>query len=95
MLKTLVWAGGTGLILCLAPLFFSYGFFMDVTSHFLIMGLFAISLNLLIGYTGMLSLGHSAFFGIGAYTMGILLQKTNISFALVLTATILFSALAA
>jgi branched-chain amino acid transport system permease protein len=95
VVRTLAWTGGTALILCSAPLFFSYGFFMDVTSHFLIMGLFAVSLNLLIGYTGMVSLGHSAFFGIGAYTLGILLQKTTLAFPLVIGATILFSAAAA
>src|SRR5580693_3353650 len=32
----------------------------------------AISLNLLLGYTGQLSLGHAAFFGIGAYTSALL-----------------------
>jgi branched-chain amino acid transport system permease protein len=44
--------------------------------HILIMaGIFAIlalSLNLLLGYTGLLSLGHAAFFGIGAYTSALL-----------------------
>jgi len=95
VLKTLAWTGGAAIILCLVPLFISYGFFMDVTSHLLIMGLFAVSLNLLIGYTGMVSLGHSAFFGIGAYTLGILLQRTSLPFPLVIGAIILFSAVAA
>jgi len=44
--------------------------------HVLIMaGIFAIlalSLNLLLGYTGLLSLGHAAFFGIGAYASALL-----------------------
>ena len=35
----------------------------------------AMSLNLLLGYTGQISIGHSAFFGIGAYTTGILVSK--------------------
>src|SRR5207247_958365 len=47
--------------------------------HTLIMaGIFAIlalSLNLLLGYTGQLSLGHAAFFGIGAYTSALLTLK--------------------
>jgi branched-chain amino acid transport system permease protein len=47
--------------------------------HTLIMaGIFAVlalSLNLLLGYTGQLSLGHTAFFGIGAYTTGLLTVK--------------------
>lgn len=35
----------------------------------------AMALNLLLGYTGQISIGHSAFFGIGAYTTGILVSK--------------------
>ena len=37
----------------------------------LITGLFALSFDLLVGYAGIPSLGHAAFFGIGAYTAGI------------------------
>src|SRR4051794_9120717 len=35
-------------------------------------GLFALSLDLLLGYAGILSLGHATFFGVGAYTAGLL-----------------------
>ena len=34
--------------------------------------LFALSLDLILGYAGIVSLGHAAFFGIGAYTAGLL-----------------------
>lgn len=37
-----------------------------------------LSLFLLIGYTGLLSLGHNAFFGLGSYTIGILLRETSL-----------------
>ncbi len=51
--------------------------------HTLIMaGIFAVlalSLNLLLGYTGQLSLGHAAFFGIGAYATGLLTVKLDCS----------------
>src|SRR5476651_1684918 len=40
----------------------------------LISGLFVVSLDLLLGYSGIASMGHAAFFGIGAYTAGILAQ---------------------
>jgi len=40
----------------------------------------AVSLNLLYGYTGQLSLGHSAFFGIGAYALGLIAVKLHIGF---------------
>jgi branched-chain amino acid transport system permease protein len=39
-----------------------------------VLGLAALSLNLLIGFTGRISIGHSAFFGIGAYTLAILVS---------------------
>jgi branched-chain amino acid transport system permease protein len=58
--------------------------------HVLIMaGIFVIlasSLNLLLGYTGLLSLGHAAFFGIGAYTSALLALKLEWSFWLALPA---------
>ena len=41
-------------------------------SQVLVWGLFALSLDLLLGYRGIPSLGHAAFFGIGAYTAGFL-----------------------
>src|ERR1700693_3097224 len=37
-----------------------------------ILGLFALSLDLLLGYAGIVSLGHAAFFGVGAYVAGLL-----------------------
>lgn len=44
----------------------------------LIFALFALSLNLLVGYAGMLSLGHAAFFAIGGYTAGLLVKHFGI-----------------
>src|ERR1700691_2455897 len=41
----------------------------------LITGLFALSFDLLVGYAGIPSLGHAAFFGIGAYTAGLLARS--------------------
>ena len=42
-------------------------------------GLFATSLNLLVGFTGLVSFGHGMFFGLGAYGFGLLMQKTGVS----------------
>jgi branched-chain amino acid transport system permease protein len=41
----------------------------------LIFALFAMSLNLILGYAGLPSLGHAAYFGVGAYTVGLLAVK--------------------
>ena len=47
-----------------------YGQLVDIA----ILALAALSLNLLLGFTGQISIGHSAFFGIGAYTLAILVS---------------------
>jgi branched-chain amino acid transport system permease protein len=66
--------------------------------HTLIMaGIFAVlalSLNLLLGYTGQLSLGHAAFFGIGAYATGLLTVKAEWSPWIGLAAAIVLPAAA-
>jgi branched-chain amino acid transport system permease protein len=66
--------------------------------HTLIMaGIFAVlalSLNLLLGYTGQLSLGHAAFFGIGAYASGLLTVKLEWSPWLGLIAAVALPAVA-
>ena len=41
----------------------------------LVMILFALSLDLVVGYAGLVTLGHGAFFGLGAYTAGILAAR--------------------
>src|SRR5204862_6629351 len=43
-----------------------------ILTEIAILGLFALSLDLILGYAGILSLGHAAFFGVGAYTAGLL-----------------------
>jgi branched-chain amino acid transport system permease protein len=45
----------------------------------LIFGIFALSLNILWGYTGLFSLGHAAYFGVAGYTSGILLVNLGIN----------------
>ena len=57
--------------------------------------LFAVSLNLLLGATGLVSFGHVAYFGIGAYVCGILMKIYEVPFSLALPAAALGSAVAA
>lgn len=54
-------------------------FFIFLLTEILIMALFAMSFNLLLGYTGLLSFGHAAFFGLGAYTLTLLIMKASFS----------------
>jgi branched-chain amino acid transport system permease protein len=57
-------------LLVAAPLFVA-PFTANTLSRILIFALFAVSLDLLVGITGLPSLGHAAYFGIGAYTAGL------------------------
>ena len=52
------------------------------------MALFATSLNLLVGYTGLVSFGHGMFFGLGAYAFGLLMQRTALPLPLAFVATL-------
>src|SRR3970282_2304769 len=45
--------------------------YLSLGSHIAIAALFALSLDLILGYAGIVSLGHAAFFGLGAYTAGL------------------------
>jgi branched-chain amino acid transport system permease protein len=51
---------------------FLYPTYLAFATQLLIMILFALSLDLVMGYAGIVTLGHAAFFGAGAYTVGIL-----------------------
>jgi branched-chain amino acid transport system permease protein len=50
-------------------------FYTELATTVMILAIFAMSLDLLVGYTGLVSFGHAAFFGIGAYTLGLLAPK--------------------
>jgi len=52
--------------------FFAVPGYLVLGSQILIFGLFAASLDLILGYAGIVSLGHAAFFGVGAYSAGLL-----------------------
>jgi len=49
--------------------------YLSLASQIAITALFALSLDLILGYAGIVSLGHAAFFGIGAYTAGLISAK--------------------
>jgi branched-chain amino acid transport system permease protein len=47
-------------------------FYLDLVRRIMILAIAAVSLNLILGYGGMVSFGHAAYLGIGAYAVGIL-----------------------
>jgi branched-chain amino acid transport system permease protein len=57
--------------IALAAVFFVFPKNLLFASQILITGLFALSLDLILGYAGIVTLGHAAFFGLGAYTAGL------------------------
>ena len=71
--KTLIFIAISALALCLVPQFLkNYGIYL--LTYWLVFVIATMGLNLTVGYAGQKSLGHAAFFGIGAYTMAIMLK---------------------
>lgn len=66
------------LFLIIPFIFSSYGLY--ILNHVGIYAIAAVGLNILIGFTGQISLGHGAFFGVGAYTCAILMTKVGVPF---------------
>jgi branched-chain amino acid transport system permease protein len=58
-------------------------------------GLFATSLNLLVGYTGLTSFGHGMFFGLGAYGFGLIMQRLAVPIPVAFVATLGITAVVA
>jgi branched-chain amino acid transport system permease protein len=50
-------------------------FYTELVARMMILAIFALSLDLLVGYTGLVSFGHAAYFGIGAYVLGLMAPK--------------------
>lgn len=85
-------AGGLGLVLLavLPPVL--PGYVVILLTESLIAAIAAGSLDLLIGYTGLPSLGHAAFFAVGAYATGILATRHGASFVTTLVVSVLLAA---
>jgi branched-chain amino acid transport system permease protein len=59
----------------LLPPFFAGDFYINLASQILIAGIFALSLNLLVGFGGMTSLGHASYLGVAAYISALLTSR--------------------
>ncbi|MDE8344588.1 MAG: branched-chain amino acid ABC transporter permease [Acidocella sp.] len=88
--------GITALLLLTVPLWVGYvGGYTDLASRVLIYALAAMGLNLLLGFTGGLSFGHAAYFGLGAYGTGLMLDYVTGNTLLALAVGTLTGGLAA
>ena len=82
-------AGAALLILMLLPALFPAKALSDFVIRLSAFAIFATSLNLLIGYGGMVSFGHGLFYGLGAYSFALLMQKMGTSVPAAFALTIL------
>jgi branched-chain amino acid transport system permease protein len=64
---------------------------VDLLTRVSIFGLFALSLNVLIGYTGLVSLGHGMFFASGAYSFALLMRTNELSVPAGIVLAVLFT----
>ena len=79
-------------VMAVAPAVTSNQALFDLVIRCSALTLFATSLNLLIGYAGMVSFGHGMFFGLGAYGFGLIMQRTSIPIPLALLASLAIAA---
>src|SRR6185369_1633729 len=70
--------------LVIAACFFAFPDYYALGAQVLATILFALSLDLILGYAGMVTLGHAAFFGTGAYVAGILAARLKLTDPIVL-----------
>jgi branched-chain amino acid transport system permease protein len=85
-----------GLLLLTMPYWLGpLGGYTELGSRVLVLGLAAMSLNFLLGFTGVLSFGHAAYFGLGAYGVGMTLKYLAPSTPLGILVGVVTGALAA
>jgi branched-chain amino acid transport system permease protein len=87
-----LWALLALAVLALIPILSSSRVLLDYVIRLAAMGIFATSLNILVGYGGLVSFGHAMFFGGGAYAFALTMQKTSAPIPLAMLVAILFCA---
>jgi branched-chain amino acid transport system permease protein len=85
--------GAAALAAIVAPLLSAYP--LTLLTQAAIIAILAMSLDVLLGYTGLPSLGHAAYFGVAAYTVGILTTEHQLGFVACLLAGVALAALTA
>ncbi|MEJ0079025.1 MAG: branched-chain amino acid ABC transporter permease [Alphaproteobacteria bacterium] len=74
MSRSWIWLIVVAIALLAVPLVVRNEFYLNLASQILIYALLAVSLNLLLGYGGMVSLGHASFIGLASYAAALLLN---------------------
>jgi branched-chain amino acid transport system permease protein len=89
--RDLLFAVGGLILLAALPLVFPGKAFSDFVIRLSAFAIYATSLNMLIGYGGLVSFGHGLFYGLGAYSFALLMQKAGTSIPLAFALTILIN----
>jgi len=90
--KTRIAGGAAALAVLIALPAVLSSYQLSLVTKMLIFGIFAMSLDLLLGYAGLPSLGHAAYFGVAAYTVGLLALRVANNFWLDFPAGLLMAA---
>ena len=61
--------------LLLVPRVINNAYYLGIVNYIVLYSILCLGLNLILGYTGLLSLGHAAFYGLGGYTTAILMTR--------------------
>src|SRR5438093_7022460 len=94
MNKTIVAASVVGLaVLALYPVLIPNPYYIHLFETILIYAILLFGLDIVVGYTGQVSLGHAGLFGIGSYTTGVLYFKLGLPFLIALPASIAVTAI--
>lgn len=80
------------LLLFAVPFLTSQTYILSILIRVYIFSVFAMSYDLLMGFTGIVSFGHALFFGSGAYALGLLLKNTSLPFVVILVLVVLIAA---
>ena len=86
--KTLIAAIIGLVVLGSAPLFISNPYYIHMLGTIMIYAILLYGLDIVVGYTGQVSLGHSGLFGVGSYTAGVLFLKLGAPLWLIIPASI-------
>lgn len=78
--------------LALFPLVFHNPYYIHLAETILIYAILLFGLDIVVGYTGQVSLGHAGLFGIGSYTTGVLVFKLGVPFFVALPASLVVTA---
>ncbi len=84
-----LFAGVIGIaLLAVAPLYTSNPYYIHMIGTIMIYAILLFGLDIVVGYTGQVSLGHSGLFGVGSYTAGVMFMKLGAPLWLIIPASI-------